>query len=236
MDATETSYGLRDTRTKRLMRLEIESNHDRDFCGEERVKLSLDPDYPRFEVESLLGVIRVLGSDEDWFNTSRDRPGWGKFKPENLEIVRFERTMTYDGPDGSDPVAVSSSVTEIPFPGFVSARRFAGHRRNLPPLLLKRYFDVDLTDEQRDYSEVSVFRLEEGQLQEEVIGLFTRSHGIGNTGRIVAMTELPEDYPLDDLEARKLDRAGVPLVIALVTSSPDLLIEAVGAEGPSLGL
>lgn len=218
MEGNETTYGLRHVPTGRIMRLDVIGN--RDYAGDEgAVTLTTKPSCPPFEVEGVLDVIVVLTRDQKWFNSSRERPGWGGFAPEELEIVRFDRAYAYDGPEGSDPVVETRTVSPEPFVGFAPVSRLASSRV-LPPALTKRYFGVDLEVEDREWTEAAILAPDVGVEIEEAVGMYVRGGGSGNTGRIVAVADLPDDYPVG-CEARRRLENGDRLAIALVDLSPD---------------
>lgn len=206
MNRTETkiTYGLRDPKSGKFLRLEIEDNTGKDFCGEETVRLSVDPwndAAPRFEVEDVGDLLRMSSEDPAWFNSSRTRPAWGRFEPAKLLPTRYETTLTYDrdGED-ADPVAAVSSALFIELPV-----RFHGSvhrtRDKTPANVLQRAFGeayavIASSAGAEDYTQTiyaeTVLIDTAGQAAEPGMMMVTPN---GNTGQIDAIVPVPEGWP-----------------------------------------
>jgi len=205
---TETTYGLRHVPTGRVVRIAVESNGDRRDCGPETCTLSIDRRHPRFEVEHMRTLVPVLCRSENWYNTSRERPGWGNLHPRDLEVVQFMRTLQWAEGAGSsaDPVYETQTVLKAPFPGFAKAVRFPARR--LPDPLFRSYFGVEMDRDDRLWTEVAPIHFEDGQSPEGAVGLFVDGGRNHNSGLIVAVAELPEDYPVDGYAKAMLEETG----------------------------
>lgn len=206
MNRTETkiTYGLRDPKSGKFLRLEIEENTGREFCGEETVRLSINPwtsDAPLFEVQEVGDLLRMFSEGPAWFNSSRSRPTWGGFQPAKLLPTRYETTLTYDreGKD-ADPVATvnSASFIELPphFHGSVHRTR-----DKTPAIVLQRAFGESYAVIARSagaedytqtiYAETVLIDID-GHVAEPGMMLVTPN---GNTGQIDAIVPVPEGWP-----------------------------------------
>jgi len=214
-NGTETTYGLRHVPTGRIVRIGIEHNGGHQFSGEETCTLSLEGRHPRFEVGHMRALLPVLCKNENWYNTSRERPGWGKVDPKELEVVQFTRTLQWEegAKASADPVHETRTVLKAPFPGFARATRFSPRR--IPDSLLGRYFGIEMEEDDRLWSEVAPIYFEEGQSPEDAVGMFVNGGRNQNSGLIVAVAELPDDYPLDGW-AKAMQEEGGRLHIAII--------------------
>lgn len=118
----QTSYGLRDLKSGKVLQLNVESNKGRDFCGEESVTLTTDGySDVRFETETFYGLLTVMRRSEEWYNSSRERPMWGSVKMEDCAPVAFVREYGYDDL-GGDPVYTAERVARLRVPTFFAGK------------------------------------------------------------------------------------------------------------------
>lgn len=223
------TLGFRDKATGRIVRLHTESNSGRgSFCGEETCRLSLDPQYPFFELKTMKDIASVLKYDENWYNSSKDRPMWDGQDPKNFEIISLKRTETYDGPDGSDPIEEKLTIESAPFPGYIEGEALKARR--LPSALIRRYFDANLSADEVAWSEVSLIAFDERPDADDVRGKFISPSSMGNTGIVEALVELPEDYLVEGAAKSRLEEGKV-VMIALVNLS-DYRFDLSNASAP----
>jgi len=212
----EKGYGFRHIPTGRVVRLDIRSNNGQANCGEETCELSLNERFPRFEVKHMAEIVPVLSRDESWYNTSRERPGWGKLTPDDLEVVQFMRTLTWDegaGPS-ADPIYDFQAVSKAPFPGFAKGTRFSSRR--IPASLYRSYFGVEMERDDMNWTDVAIISFDGDQSPEEAVGRYINGgKSRQNSGLILAVADLPDDYAVDE-RAKALLEKGERLHIAIL--------------------
>lgn len=213
METTTYRYALRHLPTGRFARLYAESNRGRDFCGEESCALTVkeyELDLPRFEAETLYDLLSVTARDEDWFNSSRDRPMWAGLKMDDFALMEIETVHVFDE-TGGDPVSVRETVRGLDLP-----RRYSDEAiRTEQPWKAERY--VELFGAAGDVDEdtwpfVAIVKPEGGAAIEGL--LFDRTD-IGR-GIVVATVPLPAKWPVDP--GRPIDRKDPAYRLALVCS------------------
>lgn len=213
------TFALRHRVSGKIVRLEVESNYDRDDCGAETCRLSLTTDGPTFEVETLRDIAVVMQRDERWYNSSRTRPMWNGLDFKLLDVVSIHRSKTFDGPLGSDPIEQRQTIQVHPFPGFVGGTRLKSRR--LPSPLVRRYFDAELSRDEMAWSEAVLVAFDQRPDPAAIVGQFLAPRvSFDNTGIVEAIVDMPEDYPIDGQAVDHL-KAGGHLMIALVNLGPE---------------
>lgn len=221
---TKITYGFRDPKSARFIKLEIESNEGRDMCGAETVRFSTNPwdkDAPRYEVEDLRDLMATFSEDPHWFNSSRERPSWNGFNPASLLPAQYEAVLQFDSDlPGADPVSATHSALFMELP-----RRFEGPvhmtRDGTPEGVLLRAFGeayaalertVSAGGDDAIWSEVMLVDTSEAEAE---AGMFLTT-GNRNTGQIDAIVPVPEGWPQRRDIKVDLDAPGMRLALVRI--------------------
>lgn len=212
-------YALRHLPSGRFVRLETISNIGEDFCGEETCALvasDRDTDLPRFEVDTLYGLLAAMKTDVPWFNSSREHPMWGKLKPEDVALVAIETVREYDGL-GGDPVSVHERTHALELPPKFTGEAIRTRQPKASELVELFGAAGDIDEDAWPF--VAIVRPASGEAMD---GLLFEESLVGR-GVVVSSIPIPAKWPME--RERPFDRADPSWCLALMSS------ETLRAEG-----
>lgn len=226
----KTTYGLRHLPSGKILNVEVQENHDQEFCNAETCKLTLDDsdfDYVhRYETTRFADVVQATTNpDPGWYNSSRERPLLGEFDPDELHLVAFKKTYTFDAL-GGDPIATNEVVLPVTEPEFIKAD-IVGIRdpQKLPKQILKQDIlqdhaaALDLIDYETEFADfVIVIPTEETP---RFIEPGTCMLVSGNSCTILANTAVPDTWPVSE----RTDLTNARLLLVKLGLEPQYLDE-----------
>lgn len=213
-ETTEIKYALRHLRTGVFARLHTESNIGKDFCGEETCSLTIrdyELDLPRFEVDSLYKLLSVTSRDEQWYNTSRDRPCWNGLKMDEFELVAIETALEFDDL-GGDPVSRRERTFALTLPPRYSGVAYRTQQPSKPEKLVELFGPAGDLDEDA-WPVVAIVKPDAG---EDIQGMLFNEFDVGR-GIVTATIPLPARWPIDP--GRPIDRKDPGFRLALIESA-----------------
>jgi hypothetical protein len=91
----ERLYGLRHIESGNLLRVEIQSNDGRNFCGDSRAELDHNDwnEHHLYTTDEMYKAEYVRNFSTPWYNSSEETPQHD-YEPEELQVVEIHRIIT----------------------------------------------------------------------------------------------------------------------------------------------
>lgn len=235
---SSTTYCLRHLPTGRFVRMTVEPNGPQEeFCGAETCALTVKEAHlaeQRFEAASLYDLLPVMAHDQQWYNSSRERPMWNGLSMADCIPVVIERSFEYDAL-GGDPVATSERAIALRLPKNFEGKVIPTEQPKKTAELVSLFGEAgDVPDDAWPF--VSVVKLDGSAVE---LGMFVVNPHQGR-GVIVAETAVPPRWPVDP--GRPFDRNDPDYRLVLAASDvlraavlPDEFFDLAGPDGREPG-
>lgn len=198
---TSTTFGLRHMPSGKLVQLRAESNIGQDCCGDESCTLTLDGygSEIRFQVDTFYDLLIVLTRNEQWYNSSRERPMWGRVNLSECSPVAFVKELGFDS-IGGDPVSSTEKTIMLRLPAFVAGTVLPTQQPKNTTDFVKIFGPVgDIDDDAWPF--VSIVKLEGTEIEHGML----LDNPMQGKGLVVAVAPVPPRWPVD--RGRPFDRA-----------------------------